>query len=349
MQELEIKNLMTTAVKCATPSTPLSQIARAMKEDSHSCMVIAENSTPVGIVTERDIVKHFTQCVEKGKDYDPSGAEIMSCPPITVSEHALLLDALVVAKSNQIRHLPVTDTEGNLVGLVTQTDLVSAHFRLFETQTEILERAIATRTQDLMQVNKRLRELSLEEPLLKIGNRRSMEIDLNYTHAAALRYQRPYAVVLFDVDHFKLYNDHYGHVAGDGALKDISNFLKGTVRKTDRVYRYGGEELLVLLPETSREGAIAMAHRMIYGIMDMKIPHEKTPFKMVTISGGVSGPDEAAGDEPWHDVVQRADRALYRAKSDGRNRVVSLYPADFLSDQEPDRTRIGLSLAHRQQ
>jgi diguanylate cyclase (GGDEF)-like protein len=160
---------------------------------------------------------------------------------------------------------------------------------------------------------------------------------LTYTHAAALRYQRPYAVVLFDVDYFKLYNDHYGHVSGDGALKDISRFLKDTVRKTDRVYRYGGEELLVLLPETTRGGANSLAHRMIYGIMDMKIPHEKNPLKIVTISGGVSGPDEAAGDEPWHDVVQRADCALYRAKSEGRNRIVSLYYSDLVRKQAPAR------------
>jgi diguanylate cyclase (GGDEF)-like protein len=229
--------------------------------------------------------------------------------------------------------LPVTDAHGELVGLVTQTDLVSAHFRMLEAQTEILERAVETRTQELMEVNKRLRELSLEDPMLKIGNRRSMEVDLNYTHAAAMRYQRPYAVVLFDVDHFKLYNDHYGHVAGDDALKEISAYLKATLRSTDRAYRYGGEELLVLLPETSREGAKTLAQRMLYGIMDMKIPHEKNPIKIITISGGVSGRDETAGDEPWHDVVQRADCALYKAKSEGRNRVVSLYYSDLLRDQ----------------
>jgi diguanylate cyclase (GGDEF)-like protein len=334
MQELEIRHLMTTAVKCAPPSTALSQIVNMMKENRHSCMVVTENNRPTGIVTERDIVQHFADLLGKGRDYDPPCGTIMSYPPVTVTEDTLLFEALVIAKSNQIRHLPVTDAQGELVGLVTQTDLVSAHFRMLETQTEILERAVETRTQELMEVNKRLRELSLEDPLLKIGNRRSMEVDLNYTHAAAMRYQRPYAVVLFDVDHFKLYNDHYGHVAGDDALKEISAYLKATLRSTDRAYRYGGEELLVLLPETSREGAKTLAHRMLYGIMDMKIPHEKNPIKIITISGGVSGRDEAAGDEPWHDVVQRADCALYKAKGEGRNRVVSLYYSDLLRDQQ---------------
>jgi diguanylate cyclase (GGDEF)-like protein len=77
-----------------------------------------------------------------------------------------------------------------------------------------------------------------------------MELDLYHTHFAAARYQRCYAVVLFDVDYFKLYNDRYGHARGDKALQQISRFLKETIRKSDRVYRYGGEELLLLLPDT---------------------------------------------------------------------------------------------------
>ncbi|MBM4264002.1 MAG: diguanylate cyclase [Deltaproteobacteria bacterium] len=337
MQDLEIRSLMTKAVKCTTPTTPLSQVVQTMKDNRHSCMVVVENNRPVGIVTERDIVKRFLELQQQGKDYDPPAGAVMSAPPVTVAEHTQLFEALVLAKSNQIRHLPVVDGSGELVGLVTQTDLVSAHFRVLETQTEILERAVANRTQELMDVNRKLREMSLEDPLLKIGNRRSMEVDLNFTHASALRYQRPYAVVLFDVDHFKLYNDHYGHVAGDEALKEVAGLLKESVRKTDRVYRYGGEELLVLLPETSREGAKTLAHRMIYGVMDKKIAHEKHPLKVVTISGGLSGPDEAAGQEPWHDVVQRADCALYKAKGSGRNRVVSLFYSDLLREQEPAR------------
>jgi PleD family two-component response regulator len=76
---------------------------------------------------------------------------------------------------------------------------------------------------------------------------------------------------------------------------------------------------------------------MICGIMDMKIPHDKNPLKIVTISGGISGPDEGAGDEPWQDVVRRADCALYQAKSEGRNRVASRYYADLMRDQAPTR------------
>jgi diguanylate cyclase (GGDEF)-like protein len=79
---------------------------------------------------------------------------------------------------------------------------------------------------------------------------------------------------LLDVDHFKLYNDHYGHPAGDDVLRKVGSFLKEAVRKGDRLYRYGGDELLLVLPETSREGAETLGQRIIRGLVEQAIPHE---------------------------------------------------------------------------
>jgi diguanylate cyclase (GGDEF)-like protein len=321
MQEILIKSIMTTLVECASPSTAFSQVIQSMKQSRQSCKVIAENDRPVGMVTERDIVHHVTEMVENGIGYDPAVASIMSAPPVTIHENATLFEALVVAKSNRIRHLPVINAEGYLVGIVTYTDLVAAHFQVIDKYTEILEREVATRTEQLLDANKKLRDLSLEDGLLGIGNRRSMEVDLQHTHSSATRYQRPYAVVLFDVDYFKLYNDHYGHAAGDRVLQRVSGFLKEAVRKSDRVYRYGGEEILVLLPETSRDDAHAVARRLVEGVANCRIPHEPHPLKVLTVSGGVSSSNEKVAEEPWHNVVQRADWALYQAKHQGRNRI----------------------------
>lgn len=255
----------------------------------------------------------------------------MSTPPITIDANCKLFEALVVARSNQIRHLLVVDGEGKLAGLVTQSDLVAAHFRIVRIQSEILEHEVTDRIQELETANKKLLELSLEDALLNIGNRRAMEADLAHTHATAFRYQRMYTVVLFDVDYFKFYNDHYGHGAGDEALKQVSRFLQNSIRKCDRLYRYGGEELLLLLPETSAEGGECLAQRLVQGLADCRIPHERHPLKVVTVSGGISCPAEEASDEPWHDVVQRADRALYQAKRQGRNRVATFYFSDLFS------------------
>ena len=334
MHEILVKNLMTKEVQCASPTATLSQIIQAMKENRHSCMVITIQKAPVGIITERDIVHHFCDLIQEGRDHDPEVASIMSRQLVTVRESTDLFQALVIARSNRIRHLPVVNNQNQLVGIITYTDLVAAHFRVIEAQRELLERAVAHRTTELLEVNKKLQELSLEDPLLKIGNRRAMEVDLEHTHAAAQRYQRPYAITLLDVDHFKLYNDYYGHVAGDEVLKQLGLFLKSAVRKTDRIYRYGGEEILILLAETLPDGALALGQRLIDGLAEKRIPHELHPLKVVTMSGGISGFDQAAPDEPWFDVVQRADCALFGAKTGGRNRIDSLYLPESVTGPE---------------
>jgi diguanylate cyclase (GGDEF)-like protein len=329
MQDILIETLMTTDVECTAPATPLSEVVRAMRTNRHSCMVITENQKPVGIITERDIIKHFADLMQKGREYDPPAVRLMSGSPVTVATKATLLEALVIAKSNEIRHLPVTNGDGDLAGLVTQTDLVAAYFRVVETQTQAVDRAVANRTQGLLEANMKLRELMLEDPLLRMGNRRAMEIDLAHTHAAARRYHRPYAVILCDIDHFKLYNDHYGHSAGDKALQDIAAVIKQSLRKSDRVYRYGGEELLLLLPETTREGAMDLGQRLVDAVVKRAIPHVRHSLGILTLSGGISCVDAVHAKESWNDIVQQADSALYQAKSAGRNRVVSFVATDL--------------------
>lgn len=329
MQEVLIEKLMTAEVKCAAPTAPLSELVQSMQTNRHSCMVIIENDKPIGIITERDIVKHFSELMQKGRDYDPPAAALMSSPPVTIAATSTLFEALVVARCHKIRHLLVTDANGKLVGLLTQTDLVTAHFRIIQTQTDNLDRAVAQRTQELLEVNDRLRELTLEDGLLKIGNRRAMEVDLSHTHAAALRYRRPYAVVLCDIDHFKQYNDTYGHPAGDKALQEIAAVIKQTIGKSDRVYRYGGEELLLLLPETTRQGAEKLGQKLRETIGQRAIPHALYPVGILTFSAGISCLGENGAAESWHELLQRADWALYQAKSTGRNRIVSFATTDL--------------------
>jgi CBS domain-containing protein len=116
MQEILIKNIMTALVQCASPSTPLSHVIQSMKLSHHSCKVITENDRPIGTLTERDIVHHVTELVAKGKEHDPAVGSVMSAHPVTIHENATLFEALVVAKSNRIRHLPVINSQGHLVG-----------------------------------------------------------------------------------------------------------------------------------------------------------------------------------------------------------------------------------------
>jgi two-component system chemotaxis response regulator CheY len=177
---------------------------------------------------------------------------------------------------------------------------------------------------------------SLTDPLTALGNRRRMEEDLASAEARALRMDRSYGVALFDLDHFKLYNDHYGHLAGDELLRQIAQCFDKSVRAGESVYRYGGEEFLLLLPECSAEGALVAAERLRQAVAAAALPHASRPTKpgVVTLSGGVSC-SRPGVPSSFTDLLHQADQALFAAKSAGRNRVVAA-PAPVLALGEVD-------------
>jgi len=129
-------------------------------------------------------------------------------------------------------------------------------------------------------------------------------------------------VTLFDIDHFKLYNDHYGHLAGDEALRQVALCFKTAVRAGERAYRYGGEEFLLLLPDCTAESARLAAERIGRTVASAVIAHDARPTlpPVVTISGGVTC-WTPGNPSSISDLLQRADEALFAAKSAGRNRV----------------------------
>ena len=322
MKEIPITSLMTAAVDLITPDTCLKQVVSKMRENRHSCIIVGENGVPTGIVTERDLVKMLDKMMTDASMPDHQVDEIMAREPHTVNIKQSLFDALAITRAEKIRHLPVVDNQDKLVGLLTQTDLANAHFHVIEMQREIIERAIASETGELKEANERLHALSMEDGLLGIGNRRAMEVDLEHTHAVALRYKHPYTVVLFDIDHFKLYNDHYGHLEGDACLKQVSQTLEEAIRKSDRLYRYGGEEFLLILPNTKHSGALILAKRLVENLYNEAIPHCKSPHNVVTISAGIASYSASNGNNiSWKNVVEQADKSLYQAKSCGRNQV----------------------------
>ncbi len=293
-----------------------------MATKSQSCMLIVDAGQPIGIITERDIVKLLLRSVQQPDILLHSAAEWMSSPVVALPQEDSLFDALVVARAENVRHLPVVNGDNQLVGLVTQSDLTSAHLQTIEAQSERLEQAIKERTLDLVTANKELRTLSMEDGLLGIGNRRAMAADLQHTHAAAQRYQHNYSVGLLDVDYFKQYNDRYGHAAGDTALQLIASTIAASIRQSDRVYRYGGEEFLILLPTTGVDEALIFVRRLLTTIADLCIPHDTSPYRKLTASAGVAS---AFATEhclkSWQQVVELADQGLYRAKNASRNAV----------------------------
>ena len=160
-----------------------------------------------------------------------------------------------------------------------------------------------------------LHDLAQRDPLTGLANRRAIDTQLE----ALSEKGEPFAVIMVDVDFFKAFNDRYGHVTGDDCLRRVAAMLRASLRCTsDQVARFGGEEFVVVLPQTSEENARIMAERMRLAVCDLRIPHAGSPERVVTISAGVSG---ASAPAMAAEMLSGADRALYRAKSLGRNRV----------------------------
>lgn len=161
-----------------------------------------------------------------------------------------------------------------------------------------------------------LHDLSQRDPLTGLANRRVMDSELE---ELCNRNER-FSVIMVDVDGFKAFNDSYGHQIGDDCLRRVAAMLRASLRRTsDRIARMGGEEFAVVLPHTTVEDARIMAERMRKAVYDLLIPHAKSPTaKVVTISAGVSA---SVGPTSPADILAEADKALYRAKTSGRNRV----------------------------
>ncbi|QWV93678.1 GGDEF domain-containing protein [Geomonas oryzisoli] len=169
-----------------------------------------------------------------------------------------------------------------------------------------------------------LRRLSISDPLTSLGNRRHFEVMLDQEWLRAVRSEAPIALIFFDIDCFKLYNDNYGHQAGDNCLKLVAQELGRFARRPgDTAARYGGEEFVLLLSGIGLADAATIAKACRKAVEALHIPHSHSPVaRVVTVSAGVAAmiPDL---DADRQQLVEAADKALYRAKLKGRNNVVA--------------------------
>jgi diguanylate cyclase (GGDEF)-like protein len=160
-------------------------------------------------------------------------------------------------------------------------------------------------------------ERAMTDALTGMLNRYGLQRVLAYEHAEARRYNRPLSCLMIDLDNFKTINDTYGHSAGDTALQQVATILTEVVRRSDMVFRYGGEEFLVLLPETDLEGATSLAEKIRATAAAGLFGDGERIFHLTLSAGAASLTDHESGN----DMIARADVALYQAKEQGRNRV----------------------------
>ncbi len=190
-----------------------------------------------------------------------------------------------------------------------------------ETFVGDLRHQVELRTIHLERANERLNKLASHDPLTGLFNRLTLEMDMNLLIKHYKEHKAPFAVILFDIDWFKDVNDTYGHDVGDFVLSEFAQLLKEHFRNEDRIYRAGGEEFVALLSRISVEESMIIAQKIRHIVAEHTFKKESTVLRK-TVSAGVYHTDIHTGIKNYKNIYKLADIALYRAKEDGRNRVV---------------------------
>ena len=204
---------------------------------------------------------------------------------------------------------------------------VAAHAEALIQANAELERAllaIQEKNRELTKLNESLTLQATIDPLTGLHNRREFDQRLAEEWARYKRYTRPLSLIMLDIDHFKQVNDNYGHECGDRVLFTLAGLMRSSVRVQDTVCRFGGEEFIVLLPETPLPAAFQVAENLRLRVAEHAFLCQDLALR-IHVSLGVAG---AAGDKPptAEELVKMADQSMYRAKQDGRNRTVALHP-----------------------
>ena len=217
--------------------------------------------------------------------------------------------------------------EEKTVGVLNISDKISGNIfnesdlrliQFFSTSASIaIERSL------LYKKIEELKELSVTDPLTGIMNRRYLNDRLSEEIARYNRYKQPFSLLMVDVDEFKEFNDTYGHIIGDKVLKDLAAIIVESLRNTDIPARFGGDEFVLILPQTPKADAINIANRIKENVEKTCAPHrEEFPYKGLTVSIGLTSyPDDASSAA---ELFEKTDQALYLAKKGGRNRIVYL-------------------------
>jgi diguanylate cyclase (GGDEF)-like protein len=218
--------------------------------------------------------------------------------------------------------LPLHDADNRITGAIIVNQDITSRKR---EEQELLhaKSALEVANRELHRALEREQVMARTDDLTGVNNRRHFLDLATREFAVAQRYQHPLSVLLIDVDHFKQVNDTFGHQVGDAILKRVAQIAREYLRDADVLARYGGEEFIVSLPNTDAHGAFIAAEHIRRAIAERGMQTGNEPVR-VTISAGVA---EISGKEDTLDrLIQRADQALYTAKTAGRNRTVVFSP-----------------------
>ena len=288
--------------------------------DAHQALEMAERIQPTVILQDLvmpgvnglDLVKRFRAA--------PQTSQIPIIVLSTKEEAAVKSEAFRLGANDYLVKLP------EAIELVARIRYHSSAY-LAQLQRDEAYRALRRSQQELMETNLELQRLTNVDGLTGLSNRRFLDEILASEWKHASRVGSPISVLMIDVDHFKLYNDHYGHLAGDEVLRRLASTIGRTRRRTgDVAARFGGEEFALVFPLMTGGDALTAGQRLTAAVEAMQLPHAgSTTSNWITVSVGLATvrPQDASGSDA---LLAAADRALYEAKRSGRNRAVAAHP-----------------------
>jgi len=251
---------------------------------------------------------------------DPYPVRSMLCVPL-LDGHQQLHG---VIQTMRLHVEPYSSEDETLIRAVASQATVAIHNALLNRQmqeaNETLERKVRERTEELQEKNKLLEQIAITDELTGAYNRRYFEQILIQERRLSDRYGSEFSIVMFDIDHFKKVNDTRGHDAGDAVLTQLAGKVRQQLRDCDYLFRYGGEEFVLLLPRTDMSGSLTLAERLRENIAQHLFQHDEETLSDITISLGVATWREKE-DKRGAQLLKYADEALYRSKENGRNRV----------------------------
>lgn len=204
--------------------------------------------------------------------------------------------------------------EKNLVSLCNSNGYMRKKLSMAENRLQLQEKQVA-----------QLQKKSRSDALTGALNRLALDEDMINEYARGKRYKRTFGVIMTDIDFFKKVNDTYGHAMGDEVLKTFVAIIAKSLRDVDLLYRYGGEEFVLVLPETDLQGVEIVAERLRQRVAAQILTNRRDPAIQLRITASFGMTVFSQKDSSHQDILERADRALYQAKNSGRNRVVAIY------------------------
>ncbi len=293
-------------------NTTTVEAIKLMKENqSDSVIIINQEHKPIGIFTTKDFIKE----VHLNSDFNLPIKAYMTTPIETLNDDATVSKAIDFIKNKHFKRIVVTNDEGKLSGILTQKELLRIVYNKWVDFIKEQGNKISKINEELLSKTSKLEKKASFDYLTKLYNRNKFESYLEYEIKKASRYDTQYlSILLIDIDFFKKINDTYGHLVGDYVLKELAKILTVCSRDSDVIARWGGEEFIVMLPQTNLEQGVLVAQKLRSTVEN----HKFKDIEKITCSIGVA---QYHKTDTTIELFKRVDTALYKAKNNGRNKV----------------------------